>query len=407
MDLLESVVLNIILLVFPLLLCLLYQIYSKTLNKEKNDFVLDAALISSFYLIIQYGINSFETISLLILNIPIIVAYLKKRHLSILILSIFAISYYDRYLDFNIVFLIIEYIMYYVVFLYYSRDKLKEKEYLTIIILMKYICFYTQIYFITNKDLHIISSITTIVVFYIGTLLAVDLLKKMEDALTLHKTIKDLEEEKQIKESLFKITHEIKNPIAVCKGYLDMFDVNDIEHSRKYIPIMKEEIQSILILLKDFLSITKINIEKDIIDVNMLLEDVIKKFMPLLTEKKIEVITNIDDEELYLNADYNRLSQVFINVIKNSIESFDETKESKIEIRVYEKSKSIEVVIQDNGIGIPKDNLKKMNEPFFTTKQNGTGLGVYLSREIVKAHNGTMKYTSNEEGTKVTITLPL
>ena len=72
-------------------------------------------------------------------------------------------------------------------------------------------------------------------------------------------TLKELEQEKQIRESLFKITHEIKNPITVCKGYLDMFDVEDKKKSEKYVSILKDEIKRVLVLLEDFLSINKIN----------------------------------------------------------------------------------------------------------------------------------------------------
>ena len=78
-------------------------------------------------------------------------------------------------------------------------------------------------------------------------------LNKGEEVMMLNNVIHELEKEKKLRESLFKITHEIKNPIAVCKGYLDMFDVNNEEHSRKYIPIIKEEIARTLILLQDFL----------------------------------------------------------------------------------------------------------------------------------------------------------
>ena len=72
-----------------------------------------------------------------------------------------------------------------------------------------------------------------------------------------------------MKNCLFQITHEIKNPIAVCKGYLDMFDVNNKEHAVKYIPIMKEEISRTLYLLEDFLSMNRLKVHKEIVDINI------------------------------------------------------------------------------------------------------------------------------------------
>ena len=205
--------------------------------------------------------------------------------------------------------------------------------------------------------------------------------------------------------SLFKITHEIKNPIAVCKGYLDMFDIRDINKSKKYIHILKSEIDRVLILLEDFLSIDKIKIEKDIIDLNLLLEETTNNFIPILKEKNIKKIFNISKDELFINADYNRIKQVLINVLKNSIESI--TDNGIIKLQVKKNKNTVEIFIEDNGIGMDKEELSKIKEPFFTTKDKGTGLGVYLSNQIIKEHNGTINYISKKNiGTKTIIELP-
>lgn len=401
MGLYELSILNFILLMFPMLLYFVYQTYSKTLNKNKNEFYLDVALISSFYLVICYGMNTASLLPFLLINIPLIIAYIKKRYLSSIFLSVMIIlNYYDSF-EFNIMLLIIEYSIYYLLFLYGSKGK---KSYVIYIVLvLKCICFFLHLTFIKqpfNMDWLLVALIFFISTYFLGILLNLS-----ENVIKLYKSIKELEEEKQIRDSLFKITHEIKNPIAVCKGYLDMFDVNNVEHSRKYVPILKDEIKRVLTLLQDFLSITKIKVEKDIVDIYMLIEDVVDSFEPLLNDKKITMTLNIPDDELYIMADYNRVSQVLLNLIKNSIEAIDD-KEGVIEIECNETKNKIKICITDNGCGIAEENLKHMNEPFFTTKQNGTGLGVYLSREIIKEHNGDITYTSSSNGTCATIWLP-
>ena len=235
----------------------------------------------------------------------------------------------------------------------------------------------------------------------------VDLLNKGEDIISYHMSIKNIEKEKQIRMSLFKITHEIKNPIAVCKGYLDMFDVNNQEHSKKYIPIIKNEIKRTLILLEDFLAMTKIKINKDLLDINFLIENSIDEMESILKANNISINLDLIDDEIYVMGDYNRLMQVFINIIKNSIEAI-ENKKGVITIKEEIKKKQIYIYIEDNGKGINKETLKQLGMPFYTTKTNGTGLGVSLSKEIINAHNGTMKYFSKEnEGTKIQIVLPL
>lgn len=402
MGLLEIIILNFTVLIFPVLLYLLYQTYSKTLNREKNEFYLDVALISSFYLIICYGMNRTNLFSILLMNIPLMLAYLKQRNLSSIFLSTMIIFYYYQYLKFNMVLLIIEYTVYYVVFIFSKRKEIL----LCGMTVMKILFFVVQMNLLTISYGNIMHMCLSISIFMIGTYSIITLFHESENVVKLYKSMQELEDEKQIRESLFKITHEIKNPIAVCKGYLDMFDVNNIEHSRKYIPILKDEIKRVLTLLEDFLSITKIKVDKDIIDIYMLLEDVVDNFEPLLNDRKVRVVSHIPDEELYLLADYNRVSQVFLNIIKNSIEAMSEVKDGVIEIDCTEKKNQVIIDIKDNGCGISDDNLKHMNEPFFTTKQNGTGLGVYLSREIIKEHGGNITYKSSVAGTTATICLP-
>ena len=116
--------------------------------------------------------------------------------------------------------------------------------------------------FISKIDCNNLEIIVIFVMFYLISHFVIYLFKTAEDILDLHLKFCEIEHQKDITNSLFQITHEIKNPIAVCKGYLDMFDVNNVEHSKKYIPILKSEIDRLLLLLQDFLSINRINIDK-------------------------------------------------------------------------------------------------------------------------------------------------
>lgn len=245
-----------------------------------------------------------------------------------------------------------------------------------------------------------------IVIFILIVILAKYMLLKTDKVMQFYMTVKELEQEKQIRNSLFKITHEIKNPLAVCKGYLDMFDVNNINHAKKYVPIMKKEIEKTLIILQDLLNFTKIKIEKDILDINYLLEDIVESLKPLLKEKNIKLEENILDKEIYIDGDYNRLCQVMINIIKNSIEALNEINNPLIRVISQLKNNNIEIIIADNGPGIKEDEMSKILEPFYTTKKDGTGLGISMSLEIIKSHSGTMRYTS-KNGTEVTISLPI
>ena len=134
-------------------------------------------------------------------------------------------------------------------------------------------------------------------------------------------------------------------------------------------------------------------------------EDGYKK---LMKSKHIKLENDLIDDDIYINGDYQRLSQVIINIIKNSIEAMDYKNNGLIKIRNSIKGNTLNIIIEDNGSGISKKNLKKIKEPFYTTKNRGTGLGVSLSDEIIKAHNGSIDYSSKVgKGTKVVVKLPI
>ena len=374
---LYQVLFNIIILLFPLIVNLFYCTYSNNINKEQNKLFLDLALLSSLYLLIIYNNGNSDLI--ILFNIPLIFAFIKKRTLVSIIITIIILM---NYADANITIYIIEYLIYYLIYIFY------QKNILNLFLIIK---------FIFNFNL------LTSIIFVITTYLVVFLYKKGEDIIKLHMNLKELEKETQLRSSLFKITHEIKNPIAVCKSYLDMFDINNKDHIR-YIGILKEEMDKILLLLQDFLSMNKIKIEKEILDINFLLEDIVNQFEPILKDKNIKFIHNICEEEIFVEGDYNRLNQVFINIIKNSIEAINDKCVIKLD---YEIDRNFKIIIEDNGCGITEDQIEKIKEPFYTTKKNGTGLGVSLSIEIIKAHNGKIDYIPLKKGLKVIVELPI
>ena len=140
----------------------------------------------------------------------------------------------------------------------------------------------------------------------------------------------------------------------------------------------------------------------------MLLEEVVKVISQLVNYYDIILEANIPDDELFIVADYERLKQVMINILKNSIEAKDDNKIMKIQINTKTKENKIIVEIFDNGIGMDEKVLNNCGEMFYSTKKNGTGLGINLSKEIIKLHQGNIKYESMKGSyTKVSIVLPI
>ena len=142
--------------------------------------------------------------------------------------------------------------------------------------------------------------------------------------------------------------------------------------------------------------------------INMLIDDILIRELPIIKSNKIKFDAYLIDDEIYINGDYNRLAQVLINIIKNSIEAMENRDYKLLTIKEVIKGSNVNIIISDSGVGISKRIMNMIKEPFYTTKNRGTGLGVSLSDEIIKAHTGTLVYESKENiGTKVTIKLPL
>lgn len=400
----DSIILNIIVIVFPILVYFIYNCYRELRCDKYNYLVFDVALLSSMYFCFKYG----SVYSLLFCNIPVIIGYLNKRVKTSLILSIACLIYTCIYFELNIIIALIKYIIYFII--YIIVDKLRVSYRKHIMVSSVVVGFFVSFeYFKVVEGSYFVSFVLLfmfMLLFYGLTYVLMNLFNLGNSITNLYISNYELEKDKKLKNSLFKITHEVKNPIAVCKGYLEMFDISNKKQSEKFISIIKSEIDRSLEIMSDFMEFSKIKIEKEIMDINMLLEDIDNEFQIFTNNKDIEFNCKYVDDEIFIEGDYNRLKQVFINLIKNSIEAMDG--KGKIDIITHILKGHYYIEISDNGRGMDEDELEKIKEMFFTTKSNGSGLGVSLSDEIIRAHDGKMDYYSKlGRGTKVVVKLPI
>ncbi len=396
----DEIFLEAMCLLFPISIYIIVTAYFRNQKCNRQDVLLEITLYSSIYLLIKYGCETNLIYPLILLNIPLLVAYLKEKSRIALTISLILIIYFAKHTHIDIIYLIIEYAIYFITYRYLYSKKATSISVLTTFVVIKSFIMSLEMFLIFSPESNyvinfmLIFSIMTIFTF-IGYLILY-FLNKGEEIIDLNDVVSKLEKEKKLRESLFKITHEIKNPIAVCKGYLDMIDYKDTDKVERYIPIIKDEISRTLILMDDFLDYTKIQVEKDITDLYLLLEDTYKIVKPLFKKNQIKLTLNIDDDDdVYMNLDYNRLKQVLVNLLKNSIEAKDNRKKDNyVSIDTIKKNDEIIIRIKDNGIGMDTKSLEKVDEMFYTTKEKGTGLGVALSKEIISQHGGDIKYSS-------------
>ncbi|MDY4997331.1 MAG: HAMP domain-containing sensor histidine kinase [Bacilli bacterium] len=378
--------------------------------EKYNHLILDISLVTSMYLCFRYGNIDKNSLGLLFCNLPIVVAYLKKQPNVGVLLSLIVVLYSYFYLHLSVIFMLIKFSCYYLVWAIGKKRKIRDNTFILLIAVLQGF-FFTMEYFYVFTSSNVVSVIRLcfyMLLFYLLPFSLLHLFRLAEQVTSLYLSVSELEKDKQIKNSLFKITHEVKNPIAVCKGYLDMLNVSDKDQVSRYIPIVRQELSRSLDIMNDFMEFSKIKIEKDYIDIHMLLEELESDLNLLIKGKNVSFEMNLsqDEDEVYVMGDYGRLKQVFVNLIKNSLEAMSGRGKILIKAQVFDKYYCIEVI--DDGSGMDKETLSHMKEMFFTTKVKGTGLGVSLSNEIIKAHEGTLNYFSElGKGTKVVVKLPI
>ncbi len=408
----ESMVLNIVYLTFPFCIYFIYLGYAKNLKKKEKRIFLDIALYSSAYLVMRYGGLLGSDYPVLLFNVPLLISYQKDRKWTAAFLSIILVLYSSLVLSLPFAFALSEYVFYFVTYTWMRKRTLKLSLVLNVFILIRSLFLSIQtVLFYPGQEMiaNLISSFLLMLVFYVIIYAILYLLQEGEAAMNLSSTVKELEKEKMLRSSLFKMTHEIKNPIAVCKGYLDMLDLKNEKTLEKYIPIVKQEIGRTLTLMDDYLDYTKIKIEKEEVDFYLLIEDTVAALDSLFKVNEVQTDFEIPDDELYLSLDYNRMKQVLYNLFKNAMEARDENKRMmKISLEIKLDPGEVTLIITDNGQGMEEETLKHISEMFYTTKQKGSGLGVALSKEIVELHGGTLRYESTfGSGTKAILSLPL
>ncbi|GGA38095.1 ATP-binding protein [Paenibacillus physcomitrellae] len=211
------------------------------------------------------------------------------------------------------------------------------------------------------------------------------------------------------------IAHEIRNPLTAIRGFIQLLRPHLLQLGKdEYARIILMEIDRTNDIIHEFLNSSKPSSpstpEKAVLRVTSLLRQTV-----LLTEsealmKDCEISLQSEQEEMMISIDAKQIKQVFLNLIKNAMDAIEEIEGRKGEIQIQAKSEGANAVIsiRDNGSGMEQARLKRLSDPFFTTKEKGTGLGLSESYRIIQNHGGSIKVESSiGVGTTFIISLPL
>ncbi len=207
------------------------------------------------------------------------------------------------------------------------------------------------------------------------------------------------------------VAHEIKNPLGAMSIHMQLLKKALGNTANKkiqnYLEVIDEEIDRLNKIVVDFLfAVRPMNIEPIRDDLNDLLQEIVDFIRPEVEQNGIELRVLLNRNIPMIFMDRRFIKQAVINLIKNSIAATESNGYILVATDISEEG--IQLIIADSGHGIPPEYINKIFEPYFTTKENGTGLGLTLTYKIIKEHNGDISVISEPgKGTKFIITLPV
>ena len=230
--------------------------------------------------------------------------------------------------------------------------------------------------------------------------------------------IRHLKREMQRKERLASlgslaagVAHEIRNPLSSIKGFATYFKerYKDVPEDQDTAEIMIREVERLNRVIGQLLEFARpLNVQQRTIDIVEVLRHSIEMIRKQAVSQGISIDTrDLPDEPVYAYIDQDRIGQVLLNIYLNAVEAMENGGVLKVWIEHDEVNENIVLKASDTGYGIPGQDVGRVFDPYFTTKQSGTGLGLAIVHKIMEAHSGQVTITSTEEkGTTVSLVLP-
>ena len=231
---------------------------------------------------------------------------------------------------------------------------------------------------------------------------------------------RDVTERKKIEERIRKseklsvvgqlaagVAHEIRNPLTAIKGFVQLLEYGT-GNSSLYIEMISSEIRRLEAITETFLTLTKPHLsQKDQINIKVLLKGTIMLFRTQTILQNVRIIEEYDSNLPSIFCDENHIKQVFINIFQNALDAMPNGGALKIQV-LSDDSRNIKFRVIDQGCGMTEERLKHIGEPFYSSTEKGTGLGLMISHKIIHEHGGSIHIDSIlNKGTTVDIILPI
>ena len=203
------------------------------------------------------------------------------------------------------------------------------------------------------------------------------------------------------------VVHNLRNHMATAVGYLKEIDLNRLD------PVDREAVETATTSASDAVTVLRtlsqgatprVNFARDPVDLNELAALALGMARPRARAKEIELALRESHDDVKVKADPLLLREVLTNLVNNAIDAAPE--KGRVDITIGRRGSSSYVSVADNGAGVADEDRHHLFEPHFTTKESGTGLGLFMSYGVVREHQGQLTYEGNRKGAVFTVALP-
>jgi two-component system sporulation sensor kinase B len=240
----------------------------------------------------------------------------------------------------------------------------------------------------------------------VGMLFVVYVMETLKEAIMMRSKLVKVEKMEVVSQLAASISHEIRNPLTVVKGFIQLLKTPSLPQDIKdrYIQIALDEINRAEAIINDYLTFAKPasnKVERLMVDAQ--LRKVIQMLAPMAHMNSIEIVEQLQPGTIMGNIQY--FQQCFLNLIKNSIEAMPNGGTLTISSRLH--GDHVIITIKDTGVGMTTEQVSRFGEPYFSTKEKGTGLGAMVAVKMIQTMQGTLHIQSEiNKGTTLTITFP-
>ncbi|WP_243292031.1 HAMP domain-containing sensor histidine kinase [Bacillus sp. FJAT-47783] len=203
------------------------------------------------------------------------------------------------------------------------------------------------------------------------------------------------------------ISHEVRNPLTTSRGFMQLLYDEVHKNKHDYIDIAIKELDQAEAIINEYLTFAKPTVdEEEVIDVKKQIENVVQIMTPFANMNSVEMDTHIKQEQYFVLGERKKLQQCLLNIVKNGIEAMPQG--GQLKIHMTSSDTHVHIDITDTGKGMSKEQINRLGEPYFSTKEKGTGLGMMVTYRIIHAMGGTIDVNSQiEKGTCFSIKIPL